>query len=234
MVISSFLSSSSFVKAHEFILCEGFTSEILPPKIKDLVNCNSSINDDRNDFIKIDDLRYLKIKYWGFDQKEHNDGEMLVNKDIAKEVLEIFKKLYDNQFPIQQIKLVEHYNSIDEDSMFDNNTSAFRLADCSLKSKKPWHALGLAIDINPMMNPCIYPNSSEPNPKFVPHNAENFLDRSEIKPGMITNNESNNTCYKAFTEKGWEWGGNWDDPVDLHHFQKYTWTTEFPRAYKNK
>ena len=39
-------------------------------------------------------------------------------------------------------------------------------------------------------------------------------------------------CYNAFVKRGWEWGESWDDPIDLHHFQKYTWTTEFPRKYK--
>ena len=43
LVISSFLSSSSFVKAHEFILCEGFTSEILPPKIKPIIPITEAI-----------------------------------------------------------------------------------------------------------------------------------------------------------------------------------------------
>ena len=89
--------------------------------------------------------------------------------------------------------------------------------------------LRLAIDINPMNNPCIYPDAKADKPKFVPHNAGKYLDRTLSEKCMI---KKGTACYNAFAKRGWEWGGSWTDPVDLHHFQKYVWTTEFPRKYK--
>ncbi len=216
------------VKACEYQLCESFTSEKIPTNIKKLIKENSFIDDEYNDFVRIEDLRYLKMKHWGFDGKEH-DGEMLVNSIIAKEVLEIFKDLYDNKFPIYQMKLIERFGSDDEKSMAANNTSALRIAKSSLKAHRPWHALGLAIDINPLSNPCIFPNATESKPKFVPHNAEQYLDRTKNELGMV---DLNSACYKAFAKRHWEWGGSWDDPIDLHHFQLYHWDTVFPRKYK--
>lgn len=229
LIVPCLLLCANFVKAYDYKLCNGFTSEKVPKKIKRLVEKNSAINNAGNDFVRMKDLRYLRMKHWGFDGKRH-DGEMLVNSMVAKEVLEIFKELYDKKFPIYQMKLIERFGSDDEKSMAANNTSALRIAECSLKARRPWHALGLAIDINPLNNPCSYPNATGSEPKFVPYNAEKYLDRTKKEPGMI---DKESACYKAFvTKHHWEWGGSWDDPVDLHHFQLYYWDTVFPRKYK--
>lgn len=228
LVIPVLLLGSNFVKSYEYELCKGFTSEKVPADIEKLIKENSCIEDPGNDFIRIDDLRYLRMKHWGFDDKEH-DGEMLVNELIAEEVLQIFKELYDNKFPIYQMKLIERFGSDDEASMSANNTTALRVDKGSLTARRPsWHALGFAIDINPLNNPCSYPNAEKSEPKFVPHNAEKYLDRSIKEKGMI-NKES--ICYKVFNERGWEWGGSWTDPLDLHHFQKYSWKLPRPRKY---
>ena len=50
---------------------------------------------------------------------------MIVNSKIADEVLEIFKELYDIEYQIEKIKLIDEYNADDELSMSDNNTSCF-------------------------------------------------------------------------------------------------------------
>lgn len=225
---SIFPTCTAPVKSFEYQLCEGFTSEKVPADIEELVKKNSCIEDERNDFVRIGDLRYLKIKHWGFDEKEHT-GEMLVNESIAEEVLRIFKELYNNKFPIYQMMLIEHYGSDDEASMSENNTSCLRISSDSMGRLRPWHALGLAIDINPLNNPCIYPEAVPPEISFVPHNAGEYLDRSNKRLGMI---DQESICFKIFKKYGWEYGGEWTDPIDLHHFQKFTWTTVFPRKYK--
>ena len=227
-----FFASNTSVHGEDFTLCEGFTSGEISANLKSVMNNNSfkmySSDGKENDWVRFEDLRYLKLKYLGFDDKIHN-GEMVVHESIAKEVLEIFKELLDGKFPIYQMKLIDNYNSDDEASMSANNTSCLRMDDDSFARRRPWHAIGLAIDINPMNNPCSYPMAETDEPKFVPHNASKYLDRTLSEKGMIKKGE---TCYNAFTKRGWEWGGSWTDPVDLHHFQKYVWTTEFPRKYK--
>ena len=225
-----FTGSSAYAKT--VTLCDGFTSETISPELRDFMDGKSfkmySCDVIENDWVRFEDLRYLKVKHWGYDDKVH-DGELVVHESIAQEVLEIFEELYDRKFPIYQMKLIDNYDSDDERSMSANNTSCLRTTDEDFHLRRPWHALGMAIDVNPMNNPCIFPEAAESEPKFVPHNAEKYLDRSLCEKGMI---KSQNICYNAFTKRGWEWGGSWTDPVDLHHFQKYTWTTDFPRKYK--
>lgn len=83
--------------------------------------------------IALKDLSYLQISYWGFDNKVHQ-GEMIVNKEVAAEVIEIFKQLFASHFSIQQMKIPEHLNGSEKFTKpFDlllfavnnNNTYAF-------------------------------------------------------------------------------------------------------------
>ncbi|MDR2073895.1 MAG: M15 family metallopeptidase [Oscillospiraceae bacterium] len=183
-----------------------------------------------NDWVRFGDLRYLRIQHWGYDDKVHN-GEMVVHQSVSKEVLEIFKELFDSKFPIYQMRLIENYDVDDEKSMAANNSHAFRITEGSFSSKRPWHGLGWAIDINPLVNPCIYPEAKEDEAKFAPANSAKHLNRSLSEKGMIKG-EYDNACYVAFVKRGWEWGGSWGYPIDIHHFQKVHWDTIFPRKYK--
>ena len=165
----------------------------------------------QNDTVKIDDLCYVKVTYWGYDEKPHI-GELIVNKDIGKEVIEIFKELYAAKFPIMKMKLIDEYDAIDSKSMADNNTSAFCYREVDGKpGKLSKHSYGIAIDINPVQNPYVY------NGKVSPISGSDYLDRSKISEGMIV---ANDVCYKAFTSRGWTWGGNWKYEKDYQHFQK--------------
>ena len=44
---------------------------------------------------------------------------------MADDVLEIFKELYDKEYEIEKIRLIDDYNGNDDASMADNNSSAF-------------------------------------------------------------------------------------------------------------
>ena len=52
-------------------------------------------------------------------------GEMVVNRAIANDVLEILRKLYDAHYPIERMRLIDDYGADDERSMAANNSSAF-------------------------------------------------------------------------------------------------------------
>src|SRR5690349_18522267 len=56
----------------------------------------------KNHPVSISELAYVKVLYWGFDDKPHI-GVLIVNKELANEVLEIFSKLYEAKFPIEQM-----------------------------------------------------------------------------------------------------------------------------------
>ncbi|HRE30700.1 MAG TPA: hypothetical protein PLD88_01870, partial [Candidatus Berkiella sp.] len=47
-------------------------------------------------------LTVVKVKYIGFDEKEHS-GCIIIHKELAPDILAIFKALYQNRFPIADI-----------------------------------------------------------------------------------------------------------------------------------
>ena len=163
-----------------------------------------------NNKIKIEDLAYLQISYWGFDYNEHV-GEIILNKKVADDVLEIFKELYDAKFPIDKIRLIDEYDADDELSMLDNNSSAFcyrEIAGGNGKISK--HGHGIAIDINPVQNPYVKNNI------VLPESGKSYLDRSNVRKGMIVKGD---VCWQAFKKKGWTWGGEWNSLKDYQHFE---------------
>ena len=50
-----------------------------------------------------------------------------------------------------------------------------------------------------------------------------YLDREKKFDYKI---EKDDLCYKLFTEKGFEWGGEWTDRKDYQHFELPTSITE--------
>lgn len=159
----------------------------------------------------IDDLTYLRVSYWGFDEKVHI-GELIVHKILAQEVIDIFKELYDAKFMIEKIHLIDEYNAVDALSMEDNNSSALCVREITNKSGElSRHAYGVAIDINPVQNPYISSGV------ILPKNGKRFIDRTQLKKGMIIEGD---VCYNAFVKRGWTWGGNWRTIKDYQHFQK--------------
>jgi len=160
--------------------------------------------------VPLEDLRYLRLTYLGYDNKFHK-GEMVVHSQVAHEVTAIFKELYEREFPIEKMKLIDSYNGSDGKSMADNNTSAFNCRNVAGTNKLSKHAYGLAIDINPVVNP--YVRGS----KVSPSKGRAYLDRKLGSPGMIIRN---GPCYSSFVSRGWTWGGNWNSVKDYQHFQK--------------
>lgn len=100
-----------------------FTSQKIPNEIYEKMLGNS-IPTEHKSKVDLDTLSYLQISYFGFDGKTHI-GEMIVNSKLSNEVIEIFKELYNIQYPIEKIRLIDEYGANDELSMSDNNTSCF-------------------------------------------------------------------------------------------------------------
>lgn len=161
--------------------------------------------------VKLEDLSYITVTYWGFDGKEHI-GEMIVHEKLAHEVTDIFKELYEGKFPIEKIKLIDEYDAKDELSMADNNTSAFCSREVTgQKGVFSNHSYGIAIDINPIQNPYIKGEI------VLPEEGNSYLDRSNVRKGMIIKGD---VCYNAFKSRGWTWGGEWKSLKDYQHFEK--------------
>ena len=185
-----------------------FSYSNIPSEVKEKMIGYSMPEDEP---IKFDSLSFLKLSYYGFDDKTHI-GEMIVNKEVAAEVVDIFKELYEAKYPIEKINLIDEYNADDEISMQDNNTSSFCYRTIAGTNKISNHGKGVAIDINPLYNPHVNTSTN----KVSPTTATKFIDRDDIIKGMIVENDP---CYNAFIKRGWTWGGYWKNP-DYQHFEK--------------
>lgn len=165
--------------------------------------------------ITYDDLRYVHILHYNFNG-EPVEGELICNEAIAQDMVEIFYELYRNGYRIEKVKLIDEYDGDDTTSMEDNNTSCFNYRVVENTTSLSKHALGLAIDINPLYNPYItYNNDGTSN--VAPVVAMDYADRDKDFPYKI---DENDLCYKLFTEHGFTWGGNWNSCKDYQHFQK--------------
>lgn len=165
--------------------------------------------------VPLDDLRYLSLLYNDFNG-DTQTGEMICNKTIAEDLLEIFCELYQNGYQIESIKLIDEYNGDDTASMLANNTSCFNYRVVEGTTRLSNHAKGLAIDLNPFYNPYITYNK-DGSINISPKGSEAFADRSSSFPYKI---DENDLAYKLFKEHGFTWGGNWNSVKDYQHFER--------------
>ena len=161
-----------------------------------------------------EDLRYVHVRHMGFDG-EAKDGELVVNKAIADDVLAIFEELYKADYPIEKVHLVDEYDADDEASMSDNNSSAFNFRFISHTTRISRHGLGMAVDINTRYNP--YVKTVDGKLSIEPANGADYVDRSKDFPHKIDHED---LCYKLFKEHGFTWGGDWTHSKDYQHFER--------------
>lgn len=162
------------------------------------------------------DLRYVHVMYVDFAGRS-SEGELVVNKLIADDILDIFKQLYKAQYPIERIALIDEYDGDDEQSMSDNNTSAFNFRTIAGTDIVSEHGMGLAVDVNPFYNPQV--KETENGVKVSPEDAISYTDRSG---DFLYKIDHEDLCYKLFTEHGFEWGGDWETGKDYQHFEYVT------------
>jgi hypothetical protein len=159
--------------------------------------------------VPLSDLRLVNVTYWGFDDSPHQ-GELVVQGRFAEPMVSVFAQLFDARFPIERMELVDAYEGNDDRSMVANNTSAF---NCREVAGRPGvlseHALGNAIDVNPLINPWVHSGKVDP-----PEGAQ-YADRSADWKGVI---RADDVVVRAFASIGWGWGGNWPGSPDYQHF----------------
>ena len=156
------------------------------------------------------DLRYLKLLYYDFNGRVRK-GEMVCNKAIADDLVYIFKELYKAKYQIAGIRLIDDFDGDDVRSMEANNTSCFNYRTKTSGSSLSAHALGLAVDINPLQNPYVKGETVEPE------SAREYADRTVDFPHKIT---ADDLCCKLFRQRGFQWGGAWNSVKDYQHFEK--------------
>lgn len=162
------------------------------------------------------DLCYIRLKHRNFYRSERM-GEIIVHKDVAEEVVEIFRELYEIGYPIRQMKLVSDFKGNDWRSIEADNTSAFNCRKATGSKKWSKHSYGKAIDINPIENPYISRKGRISHQKsFIyrkrVHKKSTFADKAVLL--------KDDKATKIFKKYGWKWGGDWSGVKDYQHFSK--------------
>lgn len=163
--------------------------------------------------VKRSELRYLRLLHRNAEGRTVV-GELVCNKRIAADLLDIFRKLYDASYPIERMVLIDDYDADDERSMTANNTSCFNFRFMTgSRTRVSLHGQGLAIDINPLYNPYVKGNAVAPKAgrKYATNRTKKRI------PLMI---ERGDLCHRLFVQHGFSWGGAWKSQKDYQHFEK--------------
>ena len=160
-------------------------------------------------------LRRIRILYYGYDHETHV-GEIIANKSRAEDFRYIFQKLYFKKYEIERVEPIDVYDGKDRKSMKANNTSCFNYRVVSGTTTISNHGYGVAIDINPRINPCVWWENGKR--KVSPKNGTQYADRTKTYDHPIITHSD--YCYKLFHKLGYFWGGDWNTLKDYQHFQK--------------
>lgn len=184
-----------------------FISQPIPNAVKARMQGKSMPDTAR---ISFDQLRYLTLPYYGFDG-QIKQGEMVCNKAISHDLLYIFRAFFSRAYPINSIRLVDDFGADDETSMQANNTSCFNYRTIAGTNVLSRHAFGMAVDINPLQNPCVKGS------RIQPKTATEYVDRDKDFPHKI---DEDDFCKEVFSSFGFSWGGDWRNSKDYQHFEK--------------
>lgn len=156
------------------------------------------------------DLRYLTVLHRNADGNTQV-GEMVCNKSIASRLLRIFRSLYEEGYRIERMVLIDDYDADDLRSMAANNTTCFNFRrQTGSRGKMSKHALGLAVDINPLYNPYVKGAVVKPA-EGRPYAKERDKVPMAIRRGDL--------CHRLFLKEGFRWGGAWKSLKDYQHFE---------------
>jgi hypothetical protein len=159
--------------------------------------------------VPLRDLRVMTASHWGFDGRVHT-GRLIVHRDVARDVVTVFRRLFVARFPIRRIVPVDAYGASDFRSIEADNTSAFNCRYVDGTTRWSEHAYGRAIDLNPIENPYVTSAGT------TSHRASRaYLRRTPYRPGMAV---EGGVLVRAFDAVGWSWGGRWSGVKDYQHF----------------
>ena len=161
--------------------------------------------------VDADDLAYVRLTFWGFDDQRHT-GELLLNRSVADDVVGVFRTLYEEGFPFEELRITQR-SELDAHPTGDGNNTESFVCRPSTGSTTTYsqHAYGLAIDLDPFQNPYTKDDL------VLPELASSYLDRDDVRPGMIT---PDGVVVRAFEAIGWTWGGTWSSLKDYQHFSQ--------------
>lgn len=167
--------------------------------------------------VPLNDLRYINVNHFDFNG-ETVSGELIVHKEVADEVVNIFADLYTIGYPIRQMHLVADFGANDWQSIDADNTSAFNCRPVTGKKKK-WskHAYGRAIDLNPLENPYVSKRGHISHKASLKYRKRVHKVNTPADRAVLLKNDK---ATKIFKKYGWKWGGDWRTVKDYQHFVK--------------
>lgn len=160
--------------------------------------------------VALEELRYLTVAFYGFDDRLHT-GELLVNADVAEDVVEVFRRLHQARFPLEEVRVIAPHELDLAPTGDGNATTSFVCRPVRQGSSWSEHAYGRALDLNPFHNPY------QRGPVVLPELASAYLDRADQRPGMVL---QGGPVTEAFGAVGWTWGGDWESVTDSMHFSR--------------
>ncbi len=166
--------------------------------------------------VPLKDLRYLRVKYFDF-EGQTREGEMIVHKTVASEVVNIFNELYTISYPIHKMKLVSAYKANDWQSIEADNTSAFNCRNATGSKKWSKHSYGKAIDINPIENPYISRSGRISHKASLQYKKRVHKNNTSADKAVLLKHDKATQIFKKY---GWKWGGDWSGVKDYQHFSK--------------
>ncbi len=199
-----------------------FTSSELTEAQKEAMNGKSYIE---NPDISYDDLRYIKVLHYNFNH-QMQVGELVVNQAIAEDCRQIFMELFQEEYEIHAMYLIDRYyekdqarngEQVDICSINDDNTSAFHYRKIAGTDVLSNHAYGMAIDINPLENPYVKEADLQQTVASPYQDYNTYKDRTTQRAHMISKDD---VCYRIFKSHGFQWGGEWNGNKDYQHFEK--------------
>lgn len=156
----------------------------------------------------------LDVRYFNFEGVECQ-GQIVVHKDVADDVREVFEHIHRDKFPIRKAVPIVAYAWDDDASCSDDNSSGFNYRTIAGTDRLSNHALGYAFDINPVQNPYTRWKEGE----VIYHTPQGAV-YDATKPGTLHGGHPIVTFLKS---RGWTWGGDWiyeGNVVDYQHFEK--------------
>jgi D-alanyl-D-alanine carboxypeptidase len=165
--------------------------------------------------VALTDLRLLTFSAYSFEGRV-TDGQLIVNRDVADRLQNVFRRLHDLRFPIRHIRLDDLYGPRRARPPDGDVSGAFH---CRQSVPSPcvggtasgrWsnHAYGHAVDLNPVENPYVGCG------RVHDPDSARYVDRSRLRRGMVTP-----AVVRAFRSIGWGWGGEWSGQTkDYMHF----------------
>ena len=156
--------------------------------------------------VPIEDLRRVTVSHWGFDGELHT-GELVLHRDVAEDVVGVFARLHELRFPIESLRLTTTADLDAHPTGDGNGSGSFTCRVVRGGTSLSQHSFGTAVDINPFQNPF------QRGDLVLPELASAYLDRSDVRPGMILPGDD---VVAAFAAIGWHWGGAWTEPDHMH------------------